>query len=122
MSNRRSLEPESHEPVPPPGRSTEPGEISVHIFIVSATLVGVCLTVIGIFQALSRATRVDHIADEILSIDAIGFLIACLFAYTALRQRDPHVRRRCARVAHVVFITALALMTATCMLMAYELI
>ncbi|HEX5829431.1 MAG TPA: hypothetical protein VFY16_00530 [Gemmatimonadaceae bacterium] len=122
MSSPRPSESESSEPVPAPGRTPESGEISVHIFIASATLVGVCLTVIGIFQALSRATRIDHIADEILSLDAIGFLVACLFAYTALRQRDARVRRRCARVAHVVFITALAIMTATCMLMAYELI
>ncbi len=43
--------------------------ISIHIFSVSATLVGVCLTVIGIFRAITELKNFDSVGDNILAFD-----------------------------------------------------
>lgn len=97
-------------------------DVAIHIFTVSATLVGVCLTVIGVLRLVKRLANVTVLADQILSADAIGFLIACAVSYAAMRTRDPKRRRVIERAADVVFLVSLALMTAVCALVAWELL
>lgn len=97
-------------------------ELCVHIFTVSAGLVGVCLTVIGLFRVIHRLSQDGHIADNLIAIDALGFLAACLFAYLALRAHNPARRRRLQQFADVAFLLALGFMVAICGLIAYELI
>lgn len=96
-------------------------DISVHIFTASATLVGVCLTVIGLLRLVRRLRGVSTTADVLLSVDALGFLIACVIAYAALRTESVHRRRRVERYADGMFLLALAIMTAACALIAFEL-
>lgn len=96
--------------------------VCVHIFTVSATLVGVCLTVIGIFRVLTPLHGADTAADEILVFDALLFLAANGSAYIGLRTRRVALRRRIERVADLTFLTALVLMTAVCALIVYELV
>jgi hypothetical protein len=97
-------------------------ELSVHILSVSAQLVGVCLTVIGLFRVIVRLRAVDSIADNLLAVDALAFLLACVFAYGSLRAREPAARRRRERAADACFGAALALMAVICALVAWELV
>src|SRR5215208_4894312 len=96
-------------------------ELNVHIFSVSAQLVGLCLTVIGLFRIIAQLKPIDSIADNVLSVDAMLFLAACMFAYASLRSRTTHRRRRLERIADAYFGTALVVMTAVCMLIAWTL-
>ena len=96
-------------------------DISVHIFSVSAAMVGVCLTVIGIFQ-IGKLREIGSISDNVLAIDAIAFLISCVLSYIALRTRTSKRRNKIERFADAVFIAALSLMALVCILVAYELI
>ena len=59
--------------------------ISVDVFSVSAAMVGVCLTVIQLIQMNAR--QKTTLADDILAVDAMFFLVACLLAFIALRSR-----------------------------------
>jgi hypothetical protein len=97
-------------------------QLSTHIFSVSAGLVGVCLTVIGIFRVVVRSQHVDSIADNLLAVDALLFLGACFFAYLALRARTTARGRRLERIADVVFLLGLTMMVAVGGLIAYEVI
>ena len=108
----------------PPDPSAERREenLCVQIFSVSATLVGACLTVIGLFRAIHQLQSVDGLADNILAVDALGFMLACLFAYFGLRSREDERRRRMERLADRIFLTSLGLMTVVCAMVAYELI
>ena len=63
------------------------GNLAAHIFTVSAAMVGVCLTVIGLFRVSDRLRDVDNIGEMLLSIDAAVFLAACFLSYTVLRSR-----------------------------------
>jgi len=96
-------------------------ELSVHIFTVSANLVGVCLAVIGIFRAIDKLTSFDSFADDLLTLDALAFLLSSLLAYLSLRARIRTRRRRLERLADVAFLAGLALMVAICGIVAYEL-
>jgi hypothetical protein len=94
-------------------------DICVHIFTVSAAMVGVCLTVIGLIRVVITFGKVDTVTDDLLAADALLFLIACLSSYWALRSRSISRMHRVERVADGAFIVAMILMTAICGFITY---
>ena len=94
-------------------------DICVHIFTVSAAMVGVCLTVIGILRVVIATQKRDTIADDLLSFDAILFLVSCVMSYWALRTRGKQRMHRVERVADFVFLSALLIMVAVCGFITY---
>jgi len=106
--------------VPPPGqRKRLEEDISIHIFTVSAGLLGVCLTVIGLLRVVITLRKANTFADDLLAIDAILFLISCVTAYWALRSRKATRMYRVERFADAVFLIALALMAGICVFITY---
>jgi hypothetical protein len=90
------------------------------ICTISAAMVGVCLTGVGLLRVSNAVSRTDTWADDLLSADAILFLIATLSAYFALRV-DTEVRlHRLERTADVAFIAAMVLLTAACFFITYS--
>jgi hypothetical protein len=94
-------------------------DICIHLFTVSAAMVGVCLTVIGLIRVVITLGRIDTITDNLLATDALLFAIACFLSYAALRTRSARRMHRVERYADVVFITAMVLMTAICAIITY---
>jgi len=111
--------PPAHTPSEP---STRERDLSGHIFAVSAGLVGVCLTVVGLFRLFRKTGEVASVADNLIAMDAIVFLFACLFAYLALRTMEEARWRRLERLADGLFLFGLAAMVLISGLIAYELI
>ncbi len=99
-------------------------DLNVHIFTVSAGLVGVCLTVIGIIRiAINVKTGYTTIADDLLAVNSFIFMASCLLAYSSLRTRRPSARtKRLETYADRLFIVGLAILCATCALVAFELL
>jgi hypothetical protein len=95
-------------------------DLCIHIFSVSAAMVGVCLTVIGIFQ-IGTLKALNSIGDNILAVDALLFLSSCAIAYVALRS-EQNTRQMLEKIADAVFLIALALMAVVCVLIAYTFI
>lgn len=97
-------------------------DLTIHIFTVSATLVGVCLTVIGIMRHLGGA-RASHYGQELLALDALMFLVCCILSYAALKMRDHSERKTLlTTIADNLFIVALSLMAVVCGLIVYEIV
>lgn len=105
-----------------PAAQARRDDLCAHVFSASATLVGVCLTVIGLLRAVRRLQPVSAVAQQALSVDAVAFLAACVTAYGALRTGDATRRRRAERYADGIFLLALAVMAAVCLLVAGEMI
>jgi hypothetical protein len=95
-------------------------DVCVHIFNVSSVLIGACLTVIGVFRALGRTAQESTIGDNLIAIDALIFLTACLLAYVAIRTRRHKRRYGVERMADVIFLCGLVFMALICGLIAYE--
>ncbi len=95
-------------------------DICVHLFTVSSAMVGVCLTVIGLIRVVITLGRIDTLADDLLSLDALFFLVACLLSYSALRTRSARRMHRVERIADVTFIAGMLLMTAICCIITYR--
>lgn len=108
------------------GSTREPGErieteLAVHIVSLSAMLVGVCLTVIGVIRVALNLGGWNTPADNILAGDAVLFLITCLLAYASLRTLRLSRRRALERLADLCFMIALTVMTLVCAMVAFEL-
>lgn len=100
-------------------RTSLEADICVHIFTVSAGMVGVCLTVIGILQIVIPSRLALGLADDFLAGDAALFLIASLLSYWALRTRSKRRMHLVERVADGVFLLALILMGGVCVFITY---
>lgn len=94
-------------------------DICIHIFTVSASMVGVCLTVIGLLRVVIAIRQIDSIADNLLAVNAVLFLTSCLASYWALRTRSKHRMHQVERFADVVFIFAMSLMAIVCIVITY---
>lgn len=104
---------------PVPREEVVENDICIHIFAVSAAMVGVCLTVIGLFRVVTELKSVTSIGDDLLAFDALGFLTSCILSYSALRARGTERQYRVERIADRIFLTALCLMALICGLIAY---
>jgi hypothetical protein len=98
---------------PNPGRKLDEN-LCVQIFTVSAGMVGVCLTVIGLLRVVITLRKADTVADDLLALDSVLFLVSCLSSYWALRTRNTGRMHRLERFADRVFILALLLMVGIC--------
>lgn len=105
----------------PDSRTPLEADICVHIFTVSAGMVGVCLTVIGILRVVITARKIDSVADDLLAIDAVLFLVSCLLSYWALRTRSIRRMHRVERCADSIFLLALLFMVVICGFITYAL-
>src|SRR6266567_2182360 len=81
-------------------------DLCIHIFTASAAMVGVCMTVIGIFQ-FGKLREINSIGDNLLAIDAAAFLVSCALSYIALKSRTRSTRRKVERFADIIFMIGL---------------
>ena len=95
-------------------------DISIHLFTVSAAMVGVCLTVIGLIRVVITLGKIDTLADDLLAVDALLFVVSCLLSYSARRSRSKRRMHRVERMADKIFIAAMLLMTGVCILITYS--
>lgn len=93
-------------------------ELSLAVFAVSAGLVGVCLTGIGLLQVMHGLSQVNTLGDELLAFDSGLFLLTCMLAFFSFRTRD--VRRRLLRKSSdVIFLVGLGLLAAVSALITF---
>lgn len=98
-------------------------DVNIHVFSVSAGLVGVCLTVIGIIRiGINLKPDYNTIADELLAADSICFMAACLLAYSSLRSPNRNRAKRLEGYADRLFITGMVTMCLACAFIAFSLL
>jgi hypothetical protein len=95
-------------------------DVCIHVFRASANMLGVCLTVLGLFRLLGGPQEIKHIGNALLLVAAMAFLISCTLSYIALRTRGNRRRLKIERTADAIFLSALCLMAIVCGLLAYE--
>ncbi len=96
--------------------------ISIHIFSVSAAMVGVCLTVIGIINVITNFKKIATLGDEITAIDAIIFLGSCIISYIAIKTKERKLRLILEKISDTIFLTGLAVMVVVCLFIVFRLV
>jgi len=89
------------------------------MFALSGAMVGVCLTVIGVLRLLTEVKGYRTLGDDLVAVDGIFFLFACVFSFLTLKNRDLNKRRTFQRVTDSCFLIAIALMLVICMLITW---
>jgi len=96
-------------------------ELTLQVFGISAGMVGVCLTAIGILRLVAQQAQVETIGDNLLAVDAVLFVLCCFLCFWSFKTRHTRLRRGLRIAIDVLFMLALTLMVAVCAIIAYAL-
>lgn len=94
-------------------------DFTMHVFSISAGMVGVCLTAIGILRLVTSQTRIETIGDELLAADAVLFVLCCFLSFWSFKSDGIRVRRILRLVIDILFMLALSIMVLVCTVIAY---
>ena len=86
----------------------------------SAGMVGVCMTTIGLIRVIISLNKVNTLADDMLALDAVLFLMATLSSYFALRRHSVRRLPRLERFADLCFTCGMSLMVIVCLFVTYS--
>jgi len=92
------------------------------MFSASATLLGVCLTVIGIIRVVITSSHNDTLADDIVALGAVMFMSCCFLSYWAMRSRAVRRLHRVEKIADAFFLIGLSLLAIACMVITYAIV
>lgn len=96
--------------------------LSGHILPNSTTMVGVCVTAIGLVKLLEGRIGPSHV-DEYCAVTAIIFAASSILSYVAIRvEAMANSAGVIERFADICFMVGLAALTGTAVLFAYEVI
>ena len=96
--------------------------LAIHIFSVSAAMVGVCLTVIGIINIITTYKKIETLGDEMTALNAIIFLSSCIISYGAIKTKDRGRRLVLEKVSDITFLIGLALMVIVCIFIVVKIV
>ena len=97
----------------------EKTSIARHILPTSATMVGVCLTAVGLVKIIEQHIGPSHV-DEYFSLNSILFLVSSVTAYLSLRTSHARRIKLYETVADSMFVIGMVLMVIITILFAYE--
>ncbi|MDI1308150.1 MAG: hypothetical protein PSV17_01780 [Methylotenera sp.] len=92
--------------------------LSSHILPASATMIGVCMTVISVIQ-LAPKKNISSWADDLLAIDSLFFLVSMMLSYWSIRHKNQLVKAEL--YADRFFIFGMVMMVSLSFLVALEL-
>jgi hypothetical protein len=94
--------------------------LSSHILPASATMVGVCMTVISIVK-LAHVGTAGMVIDKILAFDSVLFLLSAAFSYLSLRA-EHDAAGRLEYFADGAFMVGLIFMVVAAFALSFELL
>ena len=97
-------------------------QIYTHIASQSTTRLGVCLTLVGLFKVVDGLKTIEVLADEILAVGAVAFLVSGMLGYYALRTKKPRTKYLVGRIADATYLASNGLLIVICLIIAFELL
>lgn len=95
--------------------------LMIAVFSVSAGMVGVCLTGIGLLQVVNSVRAISTLADEFLAADAVMFLGCCLLCFLSFRVSHHAIQLKLRKAADALFFIGLLTMVVVCGLITWAL-
>jgi Tfp pilus assembly protein PilN len=105
-----------------PSHEQREHELTLHLFSISAAMVGVCLTAIGILRLVTAQTKVQTLGDDFLAVDAVLFVVCCFLSFWSFKTKQARLRQRLRLLVDVLFMAALVVMTGICAIIAYAIV
>ncbi|MDA8098252.1 MAG: hypothetical protein M0042_01350 [Nitrospiraceae bacterium] len=92
--------------------------ISHHILPTAANLLGLCFVILSVIKVMKLGAQT--IIDELVAITIVIFLVASIFSYASIRSRAREEFYE--RIADIVFLSGLGLMTLMAIVIVFEII
>ena len=92
------------------------------VFSVSAGMIGVCLTAIGLVKIVSLAKGVETLCDDLIAIDAMVFGLAALLWFRGLQRFSRHRIPLSPQLMDWIFLIGLGLTIVICGLFTWSLL
>ena len=93
--------------------------ISHHILPTSSNLLGLCFVLLS-FMKVTR-TGLETVIDEFVAVAVVLFLAASIFSYASIRTRSDRSDQY-EKIADVIFLSGLGLLTVTAVIFMFEII
>ena len=99
-------------------RNNDKSSIAHHILPTSSNLLGLCFVILS-FMRITK-TGMETIIDELVSVAIMVFLAASLLSYASIRSEDKSERYE--KIADVIFLSGLGLLTVMAIIIVFEII
>jgi uncharacterized membrane protein len=104
----------------PNRKATWVREELLQLLSVAGTLAGLAITGVTLFRTLGRESMSTTIADDLLAISALLFLLCLYVIFFGLRTDRETRARRLEQVADLLFLLGLTVMVASGFIMVYS--
>ena len=91
----------------------------LHLLSLAGNMAGLCITGVTLFFTVGHASRTATIADELLVVCALVFLLCAYVIFFALRMEETRLTITLEHIADILLATGMSLMVATGVVMAY---
>jgi hypothetical protein len=91
----------------------------LHLLSVSATMSGLCIMGVTLLFTMAAGSYAGTLADDVLAICALLFLLCTYFVFLALRSRRKGFAEQLVKIADILFAMALTCMVLSGFLMVY---
>ena len=95
--------------------------LSEKVFTNSPNMLVLCLTVIGLIKIYTRFEKITTLADNFLAFICVGYFIATVCAYLALRSGERSKRLKLAKTADLLILASLCSTGAVALFMTFAL-
>lgn len=92
----------------------------LQLLSLSGTLAGLSITGVAVFRAMNRESMSATIADDLLALSALLFLVCLYVIFFGLRTEREALARVLERAADILFLLALTIMVASGFIMVYS--
>jgi hypothetical protein len=100
------------------GTTNNKNNISKHILPTSSNLLGLCFVILTFIKILKLGN--ETIIDELVAIAIIFFLVSSFFSYTSMRTN--RWTENYEKIADIIFLTGLFLLSVGSVIIAFEII
>ena len=97
-------------------------EEMLHLLSLSGTLSGLCVTGVTLFHTTGKASLQETLADDILAISALMFLLCTYMIFFTLRTKRESLALTLEKVVDTMFLLALTGMVISGFIMVYNLL
>jgi len=98
------------------GRNDNGKNISHHILPTAANLLGLCFVILSVIKVMKIGAQT--MIDELVAVAIVIFLIASILSYASIRSKDR--AEIFEKIADVVFLAGLGLLTISAVIIVFE--
>ena len=92
--------------------------VSHHILPTAANLLGLCFVILSVIKVMRLGAQT--VIDELVASAIVIFLVACVLSYASIRSRTKTDLYE--KVADIVFLAGLGLLTLTSLIIVFEIV